>query len=717
MIIEKIEIGAFGKLKDFSMDLNSGVNVIYGENEAGKSTICTFLYAMFYDLPSSKQKYSLREDLRRRYQSWSGEQMEGGVYFSHEDKKYVLKRKIGKTPKGSKVQLLDAETWEEITDERKEEPGKYFFGVGEDGFLKTLYISQLGAQIKKEKDDEIIKRLSNLRQSGDEDISYQKTLDRLNKQKHTLISVGGGAGKIVALKKENEQLRGKLADVLESEKIYKEALSKKHDAENKKEELLIKQKELETSKALTKKYENYKLLQKAKEDLKALLEVTENIKEAFLESSSKIEELRLKEKEFEFLENADEETVKILSDAEKKTVVLEQKLALINEKNIEAEKIENEIESLKTDKEGKMNKGFLCAGIAVFCSSIVLAFLLLPLSLIGIIPALILITLAIIPIYHNKERKEKINELFLKLSAIKPTPEEENAILKELKEEKENIDKILKRTRCTDSSDLLRKISEKKNLKDIITACENENSLIRDNLEKAEKEIEILNEKSQISYYPEGVINIEGPTAQQTQSELLKLSEEMLMCEKRLTEAETTLLSLSKEEQSSTDIKNLIEVNNEEIGELSKTYEAIEKAIVMIEECYGVLRNDFAPLLSEKVKEAVSFLTDGKYTDVRVADDYSLKVQSKADIIDADYLSGGTYDILYLALRLGISKVISDGGAPVLILDDAFLQFDDKRTKKAAEYIMEKGANQVLYFTCHENQTGIFGSKSEVIKI
>ncbi|MBR2500607.1 MAG: AAA family ATPase, partial [Clostridia bacterium] len=134
MVIEKIEIVSFGKFKDYTLDLEDGINVLFGENEAGKSTICTFIYAMFYDLPTSKQKYTLREDLRKRYTPWSGEQMEGSVWFSHKDKKYVLKRKIGKTPKGSKVQLLDAETWEEITDERKEEPGRFFFGVGEDGF-------------------------------------------------------------------------------------------------------------------------------------------------------------------------------------------------------------------------------------------------------------------------------------------------------------------------------------------------------------------------------------------------------------------------------------------------------------------------------------------------------------------------------------------------------------------------------------------------------
>ena len=48
MTFNKIYIGAFGSLKDFTLELDRGLNVIFGENENGKSTIMAFIKMMFY---------------------------------------------------------------------------------------------------------------------------------------------------------------------------------------------------------------------------------------------------------------------------------------------------------------------------------------------------------------------------------------------------------------------------------------------------------------------------------------------------------------------------------------------------------------------------------------------------------------------------------------------------------------------------------------------
>ena len=43
MTINKIYIREFGALKDFCADLSDGLNIFYGENETGKSTVLAFL--------------------------------------------------------------------------------------------------------------------------------------------------------------------------------------------------------------------------------------------------------------------------------------------------------------------------------------------------------------------------------------------------------------------------------------------------------------------------------------------------------------------------------------------------------------------------------------------------------------------------------------------------------------------------------------------------
>ena len=53
MIIEKIVIKSFGRLTDMTLEFSERVNVIEGENEAGKSTIAAFIRYMLYGFTDS----------------------------------------------------------------------------------------------------------------------------------------------------------------------------------------------------------------------------------------------------------------------------------------------------------------------------------------------------------------------------------------------------------------------------------------------------------------------------------------------------------------------------------------------------------------------------------------------------------------------------------------------------------------------------------------
>ena len=55
MFIKTIHIFGYGKLENFQLDLSRGVNVLYGENEAGKSTIFSFIHAMLFGFPQRSQ--------------------------------------------------------------------------------------------------------------------------------------------------------------------------------------------------------------------------------------------------------------------------------------------------------------------------------------------------------------------------------------------------------------------------------------------------------------------------------------------------------------------------------------------------------------------------------------------------------------------------------------------------------------------------------------
>ena len=55
MIIERITIERFGGVKNFACDFTDGINLVEGRNEAGKTTISTFIKFIFYGL-SGKAK-------------------------------------------------------------------------------------------------------------------------------------------------------------------------------------------------------------------------------------------------------------------------------------------------------------------------------------------------------------------------------------------------------------------------------------------------------------------------------------------------------------------------------------------------------------------------------------------------------------------------------------------------------------------------------------
>ena len=56
MILEKLYIDGFGKFSDYSLNFSPSIQILYGENEAGKSTIHAFIQAMLYGIPKGASK-------------------------------------------------------------------------------------------------------------------------------------------------------------------------------------------------------------------------------------------------------------------------------------------------------------------------------------------------------------------------------------------------------------------------------------------------------------------------------------------------------------------------------------------------------------------------------------------------------------------------------------------------------------------------------------
>ena len=82
------------------------------------------------------------------------------------------------------------------------------------------------------------------------------------------------------------------------------------------------------------------------------------------------------------------------------------------------------------------------------------------------------------------------------------------------------------------------------------------------------------------------------------------------------------------------------------------------------------------------------------------------KARASGDSVahDAEFLSTGTLDMLYLAVRLAVCKLALPEGEPCpLIIDDALVNLDETRLKQAMELLKEIASDrQVILFTCRK---------------
>lgn len=201
MIIKKIHMDHFGKFQDYSLELGSGFNLVFGNNEEGKSTIMAFIQMMFYGY--SGRSRDLSKHLRNKYRPWNGNEMKGHIIFQAKEEEYRLERTFGQSNSTDLVNLWNETTGQAIRLNSQKDVGVHFLGLGEEAFARSVFIRQGATNIQgSSRSDEITNRLSNLVTTGSEEVSYQAAADRLEEAMSLLVSKNKKKGLVV--KKEQE---------------------------------------------------------------------------------------------------------------------------------------------------------------------------------------------------------------------------------------------------------------------------------------------------------------------------------------------------------------------------------------------------------------------------------------------------------------------------------------------------------------------------------
>ncbi len=148
----------------------------------------------------------------------------------------------------------------------------------------------------------------------------------------------------------------------------------------------------------------------------------------------------------------------------------------------------------------------------------------------------------------------------------------------------------------------------------------------------------------------------------------------------------------------------------EEYDALNDEYDALTLAADTLRTADSELQSRFSPQLGKLAAQYMSFMTGGRYSDVLIDRDFSARTKTQDDTVarDSEYLSAGTLDLMYLAVRLAVCELAMPAGeACPLIIDDALVNLDEERLKQAMALLRELSRRrQVILFTCREVPTG-----------
>lgn len=135
-------------------------------------------------------------------------------------------------------------------------------------------------------------------------------------------------------------------------------------------------------------------------------------------------------------------------------------------------------------------------------------------------------------------------------------------------------------------------------------------------------------------------------------------------------------------------------------------YDAISLAVETLRDANDELQSRFSPELGRVAAGYMSAITGGRYEDVFINRDFSARVRASDDAVarEAEYLSAGTLDLMYLAVRLAVCELaLPEGELCPLIIDDALVNLDEKRVEQAMELLRKiSRERQVILFSCRK---------------
>lgn len=183
MKLLELHIDGFGKFHNRTISFQDGINVIYGKNEAGKSTLHTFIRGILFGMERGRGR-AARNDLYSKFEPWENSgTYEGWLRLESEGTVYRIERKFRRDSKSLKIINETTGTEEEAT---RAFMDTLLSGLNETTYNNTISIGQLKSATEEGMVGELKNYIANMNTTGNIALNITKATSFLRSQKRAL---------------------------------------------------------------------------------------------------------------------------------------------------------------------------------------------------------------------------------------------------------------------------------------------------------------------------------------------------------------------------------------------------------------------------------------------------------------------------------------------------------------------------------------------------
>ncbi|MBQ6788861.1 MAG: AAA family ATPase [Clostridia bacterium] len=731
MYIKELHIAAFGPVTDKTFKFDRGLNIIEGNNESGKSAIAMFIKFIFYGLSTRAVDGQIPE--KARYINWSRGIASGYAICEITDngktQNVRVERTItaksdadGKTKYSEKARVIDNDTSMPLS--VSGQPGVFFFGVPEGVFVGSAFAAQEG-DIKPD-GSSLKDAVENMISAADENVNVKKAADMLDRARIKLLHKNRTGGEI-------------------------------HDLENRRDEIEIR---MENSKETSSRLIRAEVsLADVKQNIataearRAELEAAESAIDVFADEARilKADMLRTKLADAKrALENtssaADDNFMSSLAVAVRDIEKASKLKAELDEteKKLRGSFVAPDRDpEVDADAAAAYEKGasrlfttgtvLLIVGLLAIIVSAGLKFInnALFTPLLAVTGALVIAGIVTMIISGSKRRKsyrildewdaddcdhmfEIAASLSGKLREIDNARVAHTAALSAAKDAEDTLEKLAAAAGIpTDGipTNVLIKhlakygadaVQKKKALAAEISNIEGQLSATIAAMGPVSAE-DVLAKAAAVRETEIGSV-----VASMTEEEKSAIKRELTFNRTKTEGLRDRELDLEREcaalravnVSPATDAEELWEIKSR-LESLRKTHDALILASETLSAAGENIRSSVVPSLTTEASRIMAQATAGKYSAIGISPSFDMNFRdSTFGTLELDYLSAGTKDMAYIALRLALVKSLyKDGMIPPVIFDESLASLDEGRVANALR-ILEKSDVQSFLFTC-----------------